>query len=159
MPRLGPRWWRRILRWPGSRGSQNLVVSTGEFGGDTVFSGHGAGGNPTAVAVVSDLLRAATALVEVEGWRPPTMLPCEGWPIPKLPRYIRFMVRDRPGIFAALAGYFPTHDINIDAVLQRPGYAEGKVAVRDDIGTLQETTWLQEALGRHRRIDFSSTLR
>jgi homoserine dehydrogenase len=37
-------------------GGQNLVVSTGVYGGETVFSGHGAGGNPTAVAVVSDLL-------------------------------------------------------------------------------------------------------
>ena len=40
-------------------GSQNLVVSTGEFGGETTFGGHGAGGDPTAVAVVSDLLQAA----------------------------------------------------------------------------------------------------
>lgn len=40
-------------------GSQNLLVSTGEFGGETVFAGFGAGGNPTAVAVVSDLLHIA----------------------------------------------------------------------------------------------------
>jgi len=37
-------------------GGQNLVMSTGKFGGETVFAGHGAGGNPTAVAVVSDLI-------------------------------------------------------------------------------------------------------
>src|SRR3984957_15418610 len=37
-------------------GSQNLVVATGKYGGETVFGGHGAGGNPTAVAVVSDIL-------------------------------------------------------------------------------------------------------
>ena len=52
-------WWTEILLWLEFHGSQNLVVSTGEFGGETVFSGHGAGGNPTAVAVVSDLLQAA----------------------------------------------------------------------------------------------------
>src|SRR5208282_6107632 len=40
-------------------GSQNLVVATGKYGGETVFGGHGAGGHPTAVAVVSDILAIA----------------------------------------------------------------------------------------------------
>src|SRR5271157_5659665 len=40
-------------------GSQNLVITTGEFGGDTSFGGYGAGGDPTAVAVISDLLQVA----------------------------------------------------------------------------------------------------
>ena len=40
-------------------GSQNVVVVEGEFGGETAFSGFGAGGNPTAVAVVSDLVSIA----------------------------------------------------------------------------------------------------
>jgi len=38
------------------QGSQNLVMATGKFGGETVFGGHGAGGHPTAVAVVSDIV-------------------------------------------------------------------------------------------------------
>src|SRR5208282_2664875 len=42
-------------------GSQNLVVATGKYGGETVFGGHGAGGHPTAVAVVSDILAIACA--------------------------------------------------------------------------------------------------
>ena len=46
-------------------GSQNLVTVRGVFGGETSFSGSGAGGSPTAVAVVSDVLsvrrRAATS--------------------------------------------------------------------------------------------------
>src|SRR6476659_1944255 len=37
-------------------GSQNVVTVRGVFGGETSFSGSGAGGSPTAVAVVSDLL-------------------------------------------------------------------------------------------------------
>ena len=45
-----------------SHGTQNMVVVSGRFGGDVVFSGHGAGGEPTAVAVVSDLLAVAQGL-------------------------------------------------------------------------------------------------
>jgi homoserine dehydrogenase len=41
------------------RGPQNVVAITGKFGGETVYSGQGAGGNPTAVAVVSDILAVA----------------------------------------------------------------------------------------------------
>ena len=37
-------------------GNQNVVTVRGVFGGETSFSGSGAGGSPTAVAVVSDLL-------------------------------------------------------------------------------------------------------
>ena len=40
-------------------GSKNLVMATGQFAGQMVFSGFGAGGDPTAVAVVSDLYSIA----------------------------------------------------------------------------------------------------
>ena len=36
------------------------------------------------------------------------------------PHYLRFVVRDRPGIIARIAGVMEQHDINIDAVLQLP---------------------------------------
>ncbi len=54
-PMLVPQ--RSPLAW--SRGTENMVLVGGAFGGDVVFSGHGAGGHPTAVAVVSDLLAIA----------------------------------------------------------------------------------------------------
>jgi homoserine dehydrogenase len=43
------------------RGCENAVVVTGQFGGDTVYAGRGAGGDATAVAVVSDLLAIANS--------------------------------------------------------------------------------------------------
>ncbi len=106
-------------------GSQNLVVSTGEFGGDTVFSGFGAGGNPTAVAVVSDLLQVARYLNRpaAAGHRAvPTKMTISG--DYEEPHYVRFVVSDRPGILAQLATVFAKHELNIDAVLQRPGYGK-----------------------------------
>jgi homoserine dehydrogenase len=41
--------------------NQNAIVFTGEKSGDTLLAGRGAGGDPTAVAVVSDLLAIAHA--------------------------------------------------------------------------------------------------
>src|SRR5208283_4850261 len=82
-------------------GSQNLVVSTGEFGGDVAFSGAGAGGNPTAVAVVSDILQVVR-----RGWNGsatshrPAAISREVTSDLELPHYVRFVVRDRPGIIA-----------------------------------------------------------
>ena len=55
---------RSPLAW--SRGTENMVILTGHYGGDVVFSGHGAGGHPTAVAVVSDLLALAHGSRRVE---------------------------------------------------------------------------------------------
>ena len=45
-----------------NEGSQNLVTVRGIFGGETSFSGSGAGGSPTAVAVVSDVLSVRKTL-------------------------------------------------------------------------------------------------
>src|SRR5258708_31533477 len=39
----------------------NLVLTSGEYGGDMAFLGAGAGGDPTAVAVVSDLMAVAAS--------------------------------------------------------------------------------------------------
>jgi len=109
-------------------GSQNLVVSTGKFGGETVFAGRGAGGNPTAVAIVSDVIAIArsrqsngAALNEAEH----TGLPVSSDFVSR--HYLRFTVQDEPGIIATLAQIFCQHGINIDAVFQKPGYSKSKL--------------------------------
>jgi homoserine dehydrogenase len=109
-------------------GSQNLVVTTGTYGGETVFGGHGAGGHPTAVAVVSDILAIARSLAPY-GQSTSTMSDA-GRPVEKIPtvtadftakHYLRFLVKDRPGIIASLATILSQCGINIDSVLQKPG--------------------------------------
>ena len=47
----------------------NLVVTSGQYGGDMAFLGAGAGGDPTAVAVVSDLRFVAETSVRVPAKR------------------------------------------------------------------------------------------
>jgi homoserine dehydrogenase len=104
-------------------GSQNLVMSTGEFGGETVFSGYGAGGNPTAVAVVSDLLHVvrlqSQLMLEADRPRPREFAVNADF---LAARYLRFVVRDGAGIIAALAHVLADHELNIDSILQLPGH-------------------------------------
>ncbi|HMD76368.1 MAG TPA: homoserine dehydrogenase [Terracidiphilus sp.] len=106
------------LAW--SRGTENMVILTGHYGGDVVFSGHGAGGHPTAVAVVSDLLALAHGSRRVEIPSAPARVVGEF----EVPHYIRFLVDDRPGIVAEITGALAKERINIRAIVQKPGYPQ-----------------------------------
>ncbi len=106
-----------------SHGTQNMVVVSGRFGGDVVFSGHGAGGEPTAVAVVSDLLAVAQGCGTVK-------LPVRRREVTGdffAPHYLRFVVDDKPGIVHAISGALAKAGANIDSLLQRPGYPKHKL--------------------------------
>jgi len=116
VPRTSPMAW--------SHGTQNMVVVKGRFNGDVVFSGHGAGGEATAVAVVSDLLAVSQGTRTIS-------LPV----VPKkvngdtvAPHYLRFVVDDKPGIVSAIAGALSDVGANIDSLLQRPGYPKHRLA-------------------------------
>ncbi len=106
-----------------SRGTENMVLVSGKYGGDTVFSGHGAGGHPTAVAVISDLLAIA------HGSKAPSIVSQRATVSGDLllRHYIRFIVKDRPGIVAEIAGGLARQGINIGALLQRPGFPEDRL--------------------------------
>jgi homoserine dehydrogenase len=103
-----------------SRGTENMVILSGHYGGDVVFSGHGAGGHPTAVAVVSDLVALAHGSRRVE-------LPSEKARVEaefEVPHYIRFLVNDRPGIVHEITGALARERINIRAIVQKAGYPQ-----------------------------------
>ena len=102
------------------RGSENLITLQGRFGGETSFGGLGAGGQPTAVAVVSDLLAIAREAGPFVA-RPPIRAAVVSSESTSA-YYVRFTVADRPGIIASLAAQFARHAINIDAILQEPGF-------------------------------------
>jgi homoserine dehydrogenase len=106
-----------------SHGTQNMVVVSGRFGGDVVFSGHGAGGEPTAVAVVSDLLAVAQGSKSVQ-------LPVHKRQVTGeffAPHYLRVVVDDKPGIVHAISGALAKVGANIDSLLQRPGYPKHRL--------------------------------
>jgi len=107
-------------------GSLNGVLLVGSKGGNTTMTGRGAGGEPTGVAVLSDVVEIARALVS--GGRGTTPLGYTHWhPARIVPpgsalmtTYLRLVVRDRPGILARVCGILAKHHINIDSVLQEP---------------------------------------
>jgi len=101
----------------------NLVLTSGEFGGDVAFLGAGAGGYPTAVAVISDLMFVAESLsAGPRSLRPLNLVSPNVSCDFETPWYLRFWVKDQPGIIASLAAILSAHQLNIDAVLQKPGF-------------------------------------
>jgi homoserine dehydrogenase len=115
---VGPMLVDRSSPMAWSRGTENMVILTGQYGGDVVFSGHGAGGHPTAVAVVSDLLALAHGSRRVAIPSVPAKIGAEF----EVPHYIRFLVADRPGIVSEITGALARERINIRAIMQKPGY-------------------------------------
>lgn len=135
-------------------GSKNLVMATGEYSGQMVFSGFGAGGDPTAVAVVSDLYRIARSGKAPTGDHTATVeTPEEVSGEFTVPHFVRFVVRDRPGILAAVATVLTKYGISIDAVLQRPGYPHSALPF---IVTLEScsSAVLDQALEEINQLDF-----
>jgi homoserine dehydrogenase len=115
----------------------NLVLTSGQYGGDMAFLGAGAGGDPTAVAVVSDLMFIAQNIAAGRGGSDknttanastsPTATLSTKKPSSdfETPWYLRFFVHDQPGIIARLAEILAQHHLNIDSVLQKPGFDKG----------------------------------
>ncbi|HEY0161582.1 MAG TPA: homoserine dehydrogenase [Edaphobacter sp.] len=131
-----------------SHGTQNMVVTSGNYGGDVVFSGHGAGGEPTAVAVVSDLLAVSQGAKTVE-------LPVRKRQVTGeflAPHYIRFVVDDKPGIVSSIAGALAKVGANIDSLLQKPGYPKHKLPF---VVTTEPclTSVIEKAIGSIAKLD------
>jgi homoserine dehydrogenase len=137
---------RSPLAW--SRGTENMVILSGHYGGDVVFSGHGAGGHPTAVAVVSDLLALAHGSRRVE--LPSAKASVDGEF--EVPHYIRFLVNDRPGIVAEITGALARERINIRAIMQRAGHPQHALPFVVTVEPCKASA-LQRALASMRAMD------
>lgn len=149
-------------------GSQNIVLLRGQYGGETVFAGSGAGGGPTSVAVVSDVAAIArqrqrvavapggTARCADASVRAPqhsAVVPVRVSGEFVTPHYLRFIVRDRPGIIAAIAGAMERHGINIDAVLQLPADSKDALPFVVTVEACPPAV-LAEAVAEIGRLDF-----
>jgi homoserine dehydrogenase len=109
-------------------GAMNAVVVHGDAVGSTLYYGKGAGSEPTASAVVADLVdvtRLHTAdpdhRVPHLAFQPDALDPTPILPIDEVVTafYLRLRVADQTGVLARITGILAEHDISIDAVLQR----------------------------------------
>jgi homoserine dehydrogenase len=121
-------------------GAMNAVVVKGDAVGTTLYYGKGAGAEPTASAVIADLVdvtRLATAdaahRVPHLAFQPDAM----STNLPILPMsevetgyYLRLRVEDKPGVLADITRILADQGISIDAMLQRePEEGEGETDI------------------------------
>ncbi len=107
-------------------GVLNAVEVTGATLGSVLISGKGAGEGPTAVSVVADILEAARQKGNIsqaipsesgsdaEPSNPLDSSDCDE----RYPFYLRFFIKDRPGVISTLSQILGEREINIDLVLQ-----------------------------------------
>jgi homoserine dehydrogenase len=141
-------------------GAMNAVVVNGDAVGTTLYYGKGAGSEPTASAVIADLvdiarLHGAQAEQRVPhlAFQPHTLAQSQT-DSPILPMsdvvtsyYLRLNVADEAGVLANVTGILAQAGISIDAVLQREaddtgadGQASGGIAQTDLIMLTHDTT-------------------
>ncbi|MCX7742592.1 MAG: homoserine dehydrogenase [Tepidimonas sp.] len=109
-------------------GAMNAVVVQGDAVGTTLYYGKGAGSEPTASAVIADLVdvtRLHTAdpqhRVPHLAFQPYAMSDLTIVPMERVVTgyYLRLRVADQPGVLAEVTGILARAGISIDAVLQR----------------------------------------
>ncbi|USX16092.1 homoserine dehydrogenase [Oxalobacteraceae bacterium OTU3CAMAD1] len=120
-------------------GAMNAVLVQGDAVGATLYYGKGAGAEPTASAVIADLVditRLATADPEHRvphlAFQPNAMTNIEILPMSEITTsyYLRMNVSDQPGVLADLTRILADATISIDAMLQKePAEGETKTDI------------------------------
>jgi len=115
-------------------GAMNAVVVQGDAVGTTLYYGKGAGAEPTASAVVADLVDITRLHTADPHHRVPHLAfqpsALASTPILEMSQvvtafYLRLRVSDQPGVMARITSILAASDISIDALLQRAS-AEGE---------------------------------
>ncbi|HTY99041.1 MAG TPA: ACT domain-containing protein, partial [Rhodocyclaceae bacterium] len=115
-------------------GAMNAVLVSGDAVGSTLYYGKGAGAEPTASAVIADLVdvtRMHTADPEHRvphlAFRPAAMADTPILPMGEVTTgcYLRLRVEDKPGVLADVTRILADQSISIEAMIQRePGEGE-----------------------------------
>lgn len=109
-------------------GAMNAVVVKGDAVGPTLYYGAGAGAEPTASAVVADLMdvaRLSSATVEQRvpylAFQPNSVVDLPILPISEINSayYLRLRANDKPGVLAGVTKILADRNISIDAMLQK----------------------------------------
>lgn len=133
----------------------NAVFVEGDALGQSMFYGRGAGAQPTASAVVGDVITAAKKIANnargVSGVRlfnNKRVLPI-GECVNKY--YIRLMVLDKPKVLAQIADAFATAEISLDSVIQKRVMDSGLAEIVLITHKVKEAA-LQQALGSLQKL-------
>jgi homoserine dehydrogenase len=112
----------------GVNGAYNAIYIQGEALGSTMYFGLGAGGMPTATAVVADILEIArmrlAGATEVSdhalGYPYSAIKPAKVKPMDRIAceYYLRFMAEDKPGVLGRIASVLGRHKISIASMIQ-----------------------------------------
>jgi homoserine dehydrogenase len=116
----------------------NAIRLTGDFVGPVMFYGRGAGQDPTASAVVGDLMSIGRNLMAGIGRRSAPLgfldeqvkslaLKPMGEIVSKY--YLRFSVADQPGVLARIAGALGEHGISIESMVQTARHVDEAVPI------------------------------
>ena len=132
----------------------NGISVTGDIVGETVYIGRGAGQDPTASAVISDI---ADAIILLRRGNTPLPEPVEHrCPLTPLEHiegryYIRMDVKDEPGVLARIATSTAQSHVSIASVLQRPSERAGAATLILTTHTSNEKA-IRATLVRLRRL-------
>ncbi|MEY4592878.1 MAG: hypothetical protein RIR18_1773 [Pseudomonadota bacterium] len=120
-------------------GAMNAVVVQGDAVGTTLYYGKGAGAEPTASAVIADLVDVARLESAKSEHRVPHLAFQDNAmsTLPILPlsevecgNYLRLRVQDKPGVLADITRILADSNISIDAMMQKePGEGEGETDI------------------------------
>lgn len=112
-------------------GVDNAIYVVGDFVGQTMFFGEGAGSGPAASSVMGDVLETARLvqnnIAPLVGCTCTDEMPII--PVEELSMryYIRFVVMDNPGVLAAMANVFAHDNVSVRSVIQRGHESAGTV--------------------------------
>jgi len=119
---VSPKLIRKVSPIAQDNGSTNIIAIEGEEIGTTIFSGPGAGMGPTASSVVSDLVAIASRKSKStflngdknnSSNRDKTLTKKSSF-------YLRFVLKDKPGVIARLSGKLGSCGISINQMKQKP---------------------------------------
>ena len=116
----------------------NAVRLVGDFVGPVLLSGHGAGSEATASAVMGDVMAIAREAGSDGGLRNPPL----AYPLAEIGAlgikpmseiascyYLRFFVKDQPGVLGAITGILGLHEISIESMIQPHRHAAEAVPI------------------------------
>ncbi|WP_278814103.1 homoserine dehydrogenase [Bifidobacterium pullorum] len=144
-------------------GSFNAVFVKAEAADDLMFYGRGAGGAPTASAVVGDVVTVARHITQ--GCTGPAItlyndLPKAPIEASKAAFAVRFVIHDKPGVLAAIAQEFAKRGVSINGVnqdlkptLHEPGYS-GELQQLRLVTHLTDEVTLRETVKAVCELDF-----